>query len=354
MPASILRKAIEMKRRRLTVAGLMTAVVLLIAPATAYADGGSGHSAKSGHQPHPSQLIGAGVEDPYEFGTWLGRNLQVWQTWNNFPDWATMESIPSVHQYFTGEGSAPFDRRFPGRLSFSQPLFAQNETTADCATGGDDSHYTALAKALKKADEGDAIIRLGWEQNGDWFWWHATTDNDAAWASCFRHAYTAFKKVDKRFVMEWNANKGTDQANYDSRSSWPGDGYVDAVGVDFYDQYPPYPDQAAWDADWSSTQNGGSPTGIGSWISFAKSHHKQIDFPEWGLNGQNDPARPDNDLFIDDMAKTFAALGPKLLEQSYFDLQAGAPCNFEIHTGGCNPLATAAYRADFGPHPHHQ
>jgi len=302
----------------------------------------------SAHKPNPDKLIGAGVEDPYEFDAWLGRNLQVWQTWNNYPAWSTMENVPPIHQYFTGEGPAPFDKKFPGRVEMGQPLFAADETTANCATGGDDAHYTAVAQAMEDLGEGDAIIRLGWEQNGDWFWWHATTANDAQWASCFRHAYTAFKNVDKRFVIEWNANKGTDMANYDSRGNWPGDNYVDAVGVDFYDQYPPYPDQAAWDADYNSTQNGGSPTGIGSWIAFAKAHDKKIDFPEWGLNGQNDPTRPDNDLFIDDMAKTFDKLGAQLLEQSYFDLQAGAPCNFEIHIDNCNPLATAAYLKDFG------
>ena len=68
--------------------------------------------ATSGGSATTSQLIGAGVADPYEFGSWLGKSLQVWETWNTFPDWATMQGIPSVHQYFTGEGSAPFNKRW--------------------------------------------------------------------------------------------------------------------------------------------------------------------------------------------------------------------------------------------------
>jgi hypothetical protein len=299
-------------------------------------------------QPKPqleSQLLGAAVEDPYEFGTWLGRDLRIWQTWNNYPDWPTMETIPPAHLYFTGEGAAPFDKRWPGRMSMGQPLFAQGETTATCAGGGDDVHYTNIAKALKSVGFGDTVIRLGWEANGDWFWWHATTDNAAEWNSCFQHAYNSFKAVDPRFVIEWNPNKSTDMAGFDSRSNYPGDKYVDVIGVDFYDSWPPYPDEAAWDDHYWDTQNGGSPIGMGAWIAFAQSHRKQLDFPEWGLNQGNDTTNPDNPLFINKMADTFKSLGNYLFEQSYFSLIS---CNFEIHVNDCNPVASAAYKDRFG------
>ena len=298
-----------------------------------------------------SGLLGAGVADPYEFGTWLGKSLQVWETWNNYPDWTTMQGIPSVHTYFTGEGTAPFNKRWTGRLSFSQPLFAQSETTANCSAGGDDSHYTAIATALNNAGFGNAIIRLGWEQNGDWFWWHATAANATAWTQCFQHAYTKFKAVNPNFVIEWNPNKSTDISGFDTRTSYPGDAYVDVIGVDYYDQFPAYPDETAWDADYSTTENGGSPKGIGSWISYASSHGKQIAFPEWGLNTQNDPTNPDNAFFIGKMADTFAGLGTNLFEQSIFTLLADSPtptCNFAIHVDNCNPNATAAYKSRFG------
>jgi hypothetical protein len=304
--------------------------------------------AQAGNWPGDHQLLGAGVEDPYEFGSWLGRPVQVWQTWNNFPDWATMETVPPAHLYFTGEGDPPFDQRFPGRMSMGQPLFAADETVADCAGGGDDAHYTNIARELERIGFGDTIVRLAWEQNGDWQWWHATTANAADWVTCFRHAYQSFKAVDHRFVIEWNPNKSTDMPGFDTRLSYPGDQYVDVVGVDFYDHYPPYPDQAAWDANYGNTENGGSPTGMGAWIAFARMHHKQIAFPEWGLDRQNDPDHPDNGFFVTKMADTFAALGPWLFEQSYFALPAGAPCNFEIHVNGCNPEATAAYLQRFG------
>ena len=298
--------------------------------------------------PATSQLIGAGVTDPYAFGTWLGKSLQVWETWNNFNDWGTMQGIPTVHQYFTGEGSAPFNQRFPGRLSFSQPLFASGESTANCSGGGDDSHYTSIATALKNAGFSNAIIRLGWEQNGDWFYWHATAATASAWAQCFQHAHDRFKAVSSSFVIEWNPNKSTDISGFDTRTTYPGDAYVDAIGVDFYDHFPTYPNQSAWDADYSTTENGGSPKGIGAWISYAQSHGKQIAFPEWGLDTQNDTTNPDNAFFVGKMADTFAGLGGNLFEQSIFTLPGATACTFQIHVGGCNPNAAAAYKTRFG------
>lgn len=292
-------------------------------------------------------LSGAGVEDPYAFGTFRGDPVQVWETWNTYQTWAEMEEIQSVHMYFTGEGQAPFNVRFPGRLSFAQPLWANGETADTCANGGDDQHYINIATALKNAGFADAFIRLGWEQNGDWFWWHATSANVSQWIQCFQHAYTAFKGVSPDFVIAWNPNKSTDMSGFDTRTSYPGDNYVDVIAVDWYDMYPNNPDQATWDANYNMTENGGSPVGIGAYIAYADSHGKPIAFPEWGINTENSF---DNPFYINAMADTFATLRSegKLYWESFFNLAPDPtnPCVFEI-TDGCNPNASAAYVARF-------
>ncbi|HVU67282.1 MAG TPA: malectin domain-containing carbohydrate-binding protein [Ktedonobacteraceae bacterium] len=283
-------------------------------------------------------LSGAGVENPYTFGTFRGTPVQVWETWNTFESWTDMEAIQTVHTYFTGEGSAPFNVRFTGKLSFSQPLWANGESASNCASGGDDQHYTNIANALKNAGFADAFIRLGWEQNGDWFWWHATSANATQWAQCFQHAYNAFKSVSSSFVIAWNPNKSTNMSGFDTRTTYPGDSYVDVIAVDFYDMYPNYPDQATWDADYNTTENGGSPVGMGAYISFANAHGKPLAFPEWGLNTQNSF---DNPFYITKMADTFDSLRSqgKLYWESYFNLDG---CTFEV-TDGCNPNASAVY-----------
>ncbi|GHO94325.1 hypothetical protein KSF_043730 [Reticulibacter mediterranei] len=282
-------------------------------------------------------LSGAGTENPYTFGTFRGTPVQVWETWNTFETWEEMEALHTVHAYFTGEATAPFNVRFPGKISFSQPLWAKSENASTCASGGLDQHYRNIATGLKNAGFPDALIRLGWEHNGDWFWWHATPDTAGQWVQCFRHAYDAFKSVDPRFVIAWNPNKSSNIAGFDTRTTYPGDDKVDVIGPDFYDMFPAYPNQGAWDADYNATQDG-SPTGIGAWIAFANAHNKPLTFPEWGLNTPNST---DNPFYINKMADTFATLRSqgKLYWESYFNLDG---CTFQV-TDGCNPKGSAAY-----------
>lgn len=291
------------------------------------------------YQGNAPGLSGAGTYDPYVFGTFRGTPVQVWETWNNYGTWTEMEAIQSVHLYFTGEGAAPFNVRWTGMMSFAQPLWANGETATNCANGGDDQHYINIATALKNTGYPNALIRLGWEQNGDWFWWHATSANAAQWVQCFQHAYAAFKSVSPDFVIAWNPNQTTDMAGFDTRTTYPGDNYVDVIAVDFYDHYPNYPDQAAWDAEYNATESSGSPAGMGAYIYYATLHNKPLAFPEWGLDTNNSF---DNPFYIQKMAETFATLRSygQLYWESYFNLNDG--CTFKI-TDGCNPNASAEY-----------
>lgn len=278
-------------------------------------------------------LSGAGTENPDTFGTFRGTPVQVWETWNKFDTWGEMEALYTVHANFTGEKGT----RFTGKMSFSQPLWAKSENASMCANGGLDQHYRTIATGLKNAGFPDAFIRLGWEHNGDWFWWHATPDTTGQWVQCFRHAYDAFKSVDSRFVIAWNPNNSSDIAGLDTRTTYPGDDKVDVIGPDLYDHFPSYPNQSAWDENYNLTQNG-SPVGIGAWIAFANAHNKPMTFPEWGLDRNNST---DNPFFINKMADTFATLRNqgKLYWESYFNLEG---CTFQV-TDGCNPNASAAY-----------
>lgn len=285
--------------------------------------------------------------DAYAFGAWRGTPVEVWETWNNFPDWATMERIPSVHDYFTGEGPSPFNRRFTGVLSFSQPLWAKGESAATCAGGAADAHYANVARALVAAGYPDAYVRLGWEMNGTWFWWHATDANAAQWIACWQRAYAAFKAVSPAFRLSWNPTKGSN-VGFDARKVWPGDQYVDVVGVDFYGSYPPYHTQADWDVDYWVTQNG-APKGMGAWLAFARAHGKPISFPEWGLDSDPDPDNPlsksgDDAIFIENMHRVFNDPANLVAYESYFNLLG---CGFSVFPESCHPRSAATYATLF-------
>ncbi len=235
-------------------------------------------------QPVPHRwLSGAGTYDPYAFGAWRGRPCEVWATWNKFDTWPQMRGIPSVHRYFTGTGQAPFNRRFPGRMDFAQPLWARGETADTTAAGDNKGHFEAVAKALVDAGHGDAYVRLGWEHTGDWFWWHVTDATAAAWTAGFRRVHDIFKGVSDEFRLVWCPNKSSN-FGFDARKSYPGDGYCDVVAVDWYNIWPASHSAAEWDAQFMRVDSKGAPVGLGAWLAYARSLNKPFALPEHGLD----------------------------------------------------------------------
>jgi hypothetical protein len=301
----------------------------------------SGATGSPTPSPPPSSapaLSGAGVADPYAFGTWRGTPVQVWETWNNYPDWASMEGISSVHTYFTGEGTAPFNVRFPGALSFAQPMWASGESAASCNSGASDTHMRNIFTNLRNAWGPNAYVRLGWEMNGYWFPQNYAPSNPTGWVNCWRRWYGIIKGVSSGFKLVWNPNWDSNtngQGGFDVRTVWPGDSYVDAAGPDYYD----------FNIDPNATGFNGAPVGINQWMSFVASHHKGLAVPEWALNTPNGGV--DDASFIQQMSNAFQsakASSSGLEYQSYFDLDG---CTFEIHTDGCNPNAAALYQQLF-------
>jgi hypothetical protein len=283
----------------------------------------------------PPALTGAGTEDPYAWGAWRGTPLQVWETWNNFKTWAEMTGVPMVHTYFTGEGAAPYDKRFPGKMSFAQPMWALGEDANTCASGANDANMQKVFINLRAAWGGDAYVRLGWEMDGYWFPQNYAPSDPSAWVKCWRRWHAIIKGVSPGFKLVWNPNfeSNTDgHGVFDVRTVWPGDEYVDIAGPDYYD----------WDIDPDETDTGGRPRGINTWLAFVASHHKPFASPEWGLNAPKGSG--DNPVFIQQMHAAFqrAKNSPTGLEyESYFNLSG---CDFQLNTGGCNPNSSALYR----------
>lgn len=277
-------------------------------------------------------LSGVDAEDPYEFGTWRGRAAGIYGTWNNYADWATMESMPSVPTYYTGAGSPPFNVRWPGKMDFAQPMKSSADTLAQMASGTRDSHMTTIATNLKNYGFGDAYIRLGWEFNGNWFPNNYASDDTANWVLAWRRWYNAFKAVSSSFQLVWCANWNNSNGAWDVRDAYPGDAYVDAIGCDYYD----------YNQGVNQTGTNGQPEGINTWITYAAGHGKTFYVGEWGLDQNGD-----NPSYITLMANAFTsakAQCPGLVEV-YFDLNG---CQYQVHTDGCNPNATAQYYSLFG------
>ena len=102
------------------------------------------------------------------------------------------------------------------------------------AMGKFDHYFQTVATNIVKAGFPTSIIRPGWEFNGGWFPW-AAHGCASAYAKYFANIVTTMRAVPgSHFTFEWNPTRG-DLAVGDLANYYPGDAYVDYVGLDVYD-----------------------------------------------------------------------------------------------------------------------
>jgi hypothetical protein len=110
---------------------------------------------------------------------------------------------------------------------------------AEAVSGAYDIHFVRAAQRLVAWGFADAIVRVGHEFNGNWYSWWARPGHEADYAAYFRRIVDAMRSVPgARFEFVWNAAKGA--ANMNAELAYPGDAWVDHIGVDFYDTNATY------------------------------------------------------------------------------------------------------------------
>jgi len=215
-------------------------------------------------------------------------------------------------------------------------------TLAQGATGAFNSYYVTLAQTLVAGGQGNAYLRLGWEFDGSWMHWAATTPSaEASFASYFQQIVTAMRSVPgEQFRFVWNPDAGAfTQSGYSVAAAYPGNAYVNVIGLDAYDQSwatPQTPTNA-----WSSTT---LPT-LTAAQQFASAHGKPLAFTEWGVAIRSDGhGLGDDPNFINQMVAWMR--GNNVTYESLFDANSGGVNS--LLTGGSFPSSLAAFSADLG------
>ena len=275
------------------------------------------------------------------FGTWRGRPLDVAKV---FPDRSSWDTIVGPGSFIYGNFAG-----FEGRFAVAVPLFPKSGNLAACAGGQYDGQWATFGRSLVGGGRGNSIVQLGWEFNGDYgFWWNAT--NTEQWKECFRKASTAIGSTAPDVLIDWTMNgHGTpaSRCGGNAFNCYPGDEYVDIVGIHDYDWYPAAPTQAAFDARANGTH------GLNAVHEFAKAHGKWMSVLEWGVSSEHSkPVGGDNALYIQLQLDWFAAhdveSGGRLVAEAYFDDGCTAGNARSSLTAACgNPNAAAAYNGRF-------
>ena len=266
-----------------------------------------------------------------DFGSWRGRSLDLahvfvdrGQGWDGVvnPNW-------------------PVDmmRDFPGRLLISVPLYPDGEgNNRDCAAGAYDNQWRRLGSFLVDHDRANAIIRLGWGPNDLNHAWRADPD-PSNWIGCFRRAVDAIRAGAPNAKIDWSFNPlgPPNVIAGDPFRTYPGDAYVDFIGIEAFDRYPASLTRAEWD------EHCKAPTGLCSVIDFVRQHGKKLGIAEWGVDSCGASSGGDNSLFIERMVRTFAANQDIMGYEAYFEDDGSEVCS-SLYEAKQNPSAAGLYK----------
>lgn len=172
------------------------------------------------------------------------------------------------------------------QIIFTQNIIPANTTSnpnwlADCAAGSYNTYARQFATNLVDTGFGHSVIRLGVEMNGTWnvgslgttvAEWHQ-------WGRCFAQEVQAMRGVPtSHLLFDWDVN--ANYRNIPLADFYPGNSYVDIIGIDAYDDsgisLPPVGNPTRW------AILAGEPEGLNAVAAFAAEHGKPLSIPEWG------------------------------------------------------------------------
>lgn len=304
---------------------------------------------------NPNNNTQAGAE---QFGRWRGKKVDTALTYpTRDAGWGPLISATS------GQPGAWTDKSVV--LLIQMPFFPQGAYTYAAAARGEyDAQWKQLGTnwaAREAAGFARPVFSPGWEANHNgagMHYWGGPGGGPQRYPD-----YAAYIAVYQRFVTKvretypaarfgWMMN-GHDSPGFgagafpanDPRNIYPGKGYVDVIGVDYYDHFPPSfggtsTSSRRKDFDVESRE----VNGVRWYLDFARSEGKAFGVFEWACNSGNVGGGDhggDNPTFITNMVKVFReALAAKVgVYECYYEDTAQ---RMGIMNGQ-NPNAAAAY-----------
>ena len=269
------------------------------------------------------------------FQRWLGQPVAYAADYIAADSWHTIEHPDKLKRW-------DYSKSHHFRLVYGVPLipYSDGGSLEQGAGGAYNAHFRRLAQALKKAGQGDAILRLGWEFSGGWYPWSVHTDAEAQlFAQYWRQIVSTMRAVSPQLQFDWNPAHGWKPFNIGL--AYPGGAYVSYIGYDIYDE--------GWQSNftdpvarWKDTVNGAG--GLAWQRSFARAKKKPMSFPEWGLAWRDDGhGGGDDPYFVQQMHKWIVS--NNVGYHVYFDFDASDGAHALLT--GRFPTAAAALRSVF-------
>jgi len=307
------------------------------------APGGTGAPSTTGSRPAVPAIRGGGRVPGGMSGVVVGGRdkMTAWEQFrgskvtvvNGYTDRSSWSTI--IDPWIGGEYAG-----WDGQLVISQPFFPDGGGDfGSCANGAYSSQWAQFGSYLNNIGRPKTIVRLAWEFNGDWFPWSVGKTDVDTWKRCFQQVVGAIRSTDPQVRIDWNLNAHS--GRYDA---YPGDSYVDIIGIDNYDMWPASVNESSWNSSCNAS------SGLCDVIRFARQHGKQFSVSEWGLVSGSDTeagaagqAGGDNPFFIKKMYDTFKANADVLAYETYFNNSDAGNVHSSLLNPNENPNASAAY-----------
>ncbi len=184
-------------------------------------------------------------------------------------------------------------------IAFPLASIASGSATPDAqfrefSAGTYDTVIKQIVETWAQVGYKTVIFRPGWEMNISGNTYAGTTAQDwADWIAAYQHVYTVLhaeaKALGITVEVVWNPNV----TNYDTTKAttdlYPGDAYVDVIGVDMYSDMHPFSDggSPATYHDWAT---GGEDTSLATFMANATNRSHYWSYPaatKWSLDGSS-------------------------------------------------------------------
>ncbi|MET0426017.1 MAG: glycosyl hydrolase [Actinoplanes sp.] len=149
-----------------------------------------------------------------------------------------------VHRFYPWDGYVPTSE--PDVSKSSILMVSWHGAKYDQVnSGASDKNIASVAKKLKNMKR-PILLRWGWEMNGDWFEWGGSPNGQdpAGYVKAWKRLHRIFREngvTNVAWVWSPNWNSSPNVSWNKMQKYYPGDDYVDWVGVSGYDFYSESP-----------------------------------------------------------------------------------------------------------------
>jgi hypothetical protein len=279
------------------------------------------------------------VEGAKSFGDWRGRPIDSFMFFTGRGSTNEMAFIPDAAT------------SFKGYRVVAQPFAPehQNISTAAVAGGAMDAFWVQWGKDIvaKGWNDGRTILRLAWECNGDWYEWSWVKSGAANFVNAWKRTVNNIRagganKVKFDLCMnKGNVNGGID---WQSQIADPLIGYIDIIGLDWYDFAPGEVNSSQFNA-----QANANP-GFNPIATYCRAKGLKMSIDEWGVctNVNGFGAGGDNPFYIQSMKAIMAANTDVFINDMYFNVNGGEGLEQQIWPVDTKPNSSAFYKSPSG------